>query len=185
MALAHAIMTALLEDDMSGYELARSFDSSLGFFWRASHQQIYQELRKLSEKGCLVGRTVPQKGKPSKIVYTLTGDGRAALDEWVLGEGRLLEGKDDLMVKLYNLSQHNVAHLIGELELRREQVMSRLYLYERIRRRHYENPEILSVRRKGVYLALAAGVAQGEQFLQWCDEALTMLASVKAEVDLP
>ena len=50
MALSHAIMTALLEDDLSGYELAKRFDTSLGFFWRASHQQIYQELRKLEEK---------------------------------------------------------------------------------------------------------------------------------------
>ena len=41
MALAHAIMTALLEDDLSGYELARDFETSLGFFWQASHQQIY------------------------------------------------------------------------------------------------------------------------------------------------
>ena len=47
MALAHAIMTALLEDDLSGYELAKDFEASLGFFWHASHQQIYLELRKL------------------------------------------------------------------------------------------------------------------------------------------
>ena len=37
MALAHAIMTALIDDDLSGYELAKAFDVSLGFFWRASH----------------------------------------------------------------------------------------------------------------------------------------------------
>ena len=49
MALAHAIMTALIEDDLSGYELARDFEVSLGFFWSASHQQIYQELRKMSD----------------------------------------------------------------------------------------------------------------------------------------
>ena len=181
MALAHAIMTALLEDDMSGYELARSFDGSLGFFWRASHQQIYQELSKLSGKGWLVGRTVPQEGKPSKIVYTLTGDGRAALEQWVLGGSRLVEAKDDLMVKLYNLNRGNLAHLISELEARREQVMARLYLYERIRRRHYDDPQALPLRRKGVYLALTAGVSQGEQFLQWCDNALAVLAGAQGD----
>lgn len=179
MALSHAIMTALLEDDMSGYELAKSFDSSLGFFWRASHQQIYQELRKLAQQGYLVGRTVAQKAKPGKIVYTLTGDGRAALADWVLGESRFQEGKDDLLVKLCNLGRDNVGHMIVELEQRREQVMGRLFLYERIRRRHYCDPHSLSIRRQGVYLALAAGVGQGEQFLQWCDEALTMLANVE------
>ena len=32
---------------MSGYELAKTFDSSIGFFWKADHQQIYRELSKL------------------------------------------------------------------------------------------------------------------------------------------
>ena len=32
MALAHAIMTALIDDDLSGIELAKDFEASLGFF---------------------------------------------------------------------------------------------------------------------------------------------------------
>jgi DNA-binding PadR family transcriptional regulator len=35
MALAHAIMTALIDSDLSGYELAKDFESSMGFFWNA------------------------------------------------------------------------------------------------------------------------------------------------------
>lgn len=179
MALSHAIMTALLEDDMSGYELAKSFDSALGFFWRASHQQIYQELKKLGDRGYLVGRPVQQDGRPGKIVYTLTGDGRAAMEEWVLGNSRYQEAKDDLLVKMANLSLVNAPHLIAEIENRREQVMAKLYVYERICRRHYESPASLPVRRQGVHLALRAGICQGEQFLQWCDEALAVLAALE------
>ncbi len=178
MALSHAIMTALLEDEMSGYELAKAFDVSLGLFWRASHQQIYQELHKLSDRGLLHRQTVPQAGKPDKILYGLTAAGQEALGEWVLGSGRVQEGKDDLFVKLYNLGKDNAAHLAAEVEQRRKQMMQRLYLYERIRRRHYARPDTLPVRRKGVYLALLAGIRQGEQFLAWCDEALAMLATV-------
>jgi DNA-binding PadR family transcriptional regulator len=179
MALSHAIMTAMLEDDMSGLELAQSFESSLGLFWRASHQQIYQELRKLSDKGWLSKRKVAQQARPSKIVYGLTKLGREALAKWVMGESRTQEGKDELIVKLYNLGPDNVAHLIMELEHRREQIMGRLYLYERIRRSGYDDPETLPVRRKGIYLALTAAISQGEQFLQWCDPALEMLAKVE------
>jgi DNA-binding PadR family transcriptional regulator len=180
MALQHAIMTALLEDNMSGFELARAFDASLGFFWRASHQQIYQELKKLADKGLLRSKTIPQKGKPKKIVYSITMAGRQAMDSWVYQESRVQEAKDDLFVKLYNLSDKNLAHLISELEQRREKVMQRLYLYEKIRRSHYGNPESLPTRRKGVYLALGWGSAHGEQYLKWCDEALEMLAGSKA-----
>jgi DNA-binding PadR family transcriptional regulator len=177
MALQHAIMTALLEDEMSGYELAKAFDSSLGFFWRASHQQIYQELKKLSDKGLLAKEVVPQAGKPNKIVYGLTGSGRIVMDQWVYQESKVQEGKDDLLVKLYNLSGDNTPQLMMELEQRRELAMQRLYLYEKIRRGHYQDPVSLPVRRRGVYLALAWGIASSEQFLQWCDTALQMLAT--------
>jgi len=115
MALAHAIMTALIEDDLSGYELARDFETSLGFFWHASHQQIYQELRKLAEKGWLNRREVAQSGKPDKIVYGLTAKGRVALADWVFGTTRTQAAKDELLVKLYNLSGDNVAHLANEI----------------------------------------------------------------------
>lgn len=179
MALSHAIMTALLEDDMSGYELAKAFDVSLGLFWHASHQQIYQELRKLVKAGLLEKETVPQQGKPDKIVHRLTGAGRDALAEWVWGESRVQEARDDLWVKLYNLSPHNVGRLAAEVSQRRDEMMQRLYLYEKIRRRHYDDPDRLPVRRQGVYLALLAGIRQGEQFLAWCDEAQELLSRVE------
>lgn len=178
MALQHAIMTALLEDEMSGYELARAFDSSLGFFWRASHQQIYQELKKLSAKGLLEKEVVAQVGKPNKIVYCLTEEGRTVMEEWVYQESKIQEGKDDLFVKLYNLNSDNTPRLIIELEQRRELAMQRLYLYEKIRRGHYQDPLSLPVRRRGVYLALAWGIQSSEQFLQWCDTALQMLTTL-------
>ena len=180
MALQHAIMTALLEDEMSGYELAKAFDSSLGFFWRASHQQIYQELKKLSAKGLLEKEVIRQASKPNKITYSLTDQGRTEMEQWVYQESKVQEGKDDLFVKLYNLNEANTSRLILELEQRRELTMQRLYLYEKIRRGHYQDPVSLPVRRRGVYLALAWGIQSSEQFLQWCDVALQMLATVEA-----
>lgn len=178
MALAHAIMTALLEDEMSGYELAQSFDTTLGLFWRASHQQIYRELKKLSQDGLLSSKHIEQQGKPDKILYALTDSGRDTLADWVYDKTRVQEGKDDLFVKLYNLSEDNVVHLMGEIEARREEMMGRMYLYERIRRRHYADPDVLPLRRRGIYLVLVAGIAHGEQFLSWCDTATLELAKL-------
>ena len=179
MALAQAIMTSLLDADLSGSELARDFEKSMGFFWQASHQQIYQELRKLAEKGWLNKREVNQSGKPNMIVYGLTVAGRNALADWVFGPTKVQPTKDELLLKLYNLNENNVEHIIGEISSRREEVMQRLYLYEAIRRRNDDDPVSLPVRHKGVYLALESGIHQGEQFLTWCDESLTLLATVQ------
>ncbi|HKK22230.1 MAG TPA: PadR family transcriptional regulator, partial [Pseudohaliea sp.] len=79
-------------------------------------------------------------------------------------------------VKLYNLSPANIGHLRTEIDERRQAMMQRLYLYERIRRGHYANPDALPLRRQGVYLALRMGILAGEQYLAWCDEALDLLA---------
>ena len=181
MALRYAIMTALLEDEMSGYDLARAFDKSLGFFWHASHQQIYRELKTLRERGHVAQRAERQERRPDRRVYRLTPAGRRALDAWVLEADRmrLQETKDELYIKLYNLSEANIDYFVSRLEARREAMMERLYLYERIRRRHYADPSTLPLRRKGVYLALSSGIAQGRQYLAWCDEALALLAGAR------
>ncbi len=178
MALSHAIMTALLDEELSGYDLTRRFETSLGFFWESSHQQIYRELRQLSERGWLQATPVVQDGRPDKILYALTEDGRKALAEWVQGPTNLKRAKDDLFVKLYNIGHCDPAPVLAEIRRRQEQHAARLALYEKIRQRHYAVPEQLSAHRKGIYLALAAGIRHERMYLDWCDEALTLLKDV-------
>ncbi|MER7163689.1 PadR family transcriptional regulator, partial [Streptomyces lydicus] len=67
MSLPHAILTALLEKPSSGLELTRRFDRSIGYFWSATHQQIYRELGKLAvpsvtSGGAPIGRRGTERG---------------------------------------------------------------------------------------------------------------------------
>ena len=48
MALEHALLVALREQPASGLELAKRFSRSIGFFWSATHQQIYRVLGRTS-----------------------------------------------------------------------------------------------------------------------------------------
>ncbi|MEM1145171.1 MAG: PadR family transcriptional regulator [Pseudomonadota bacterium] len=177
MALRYAILTALLDEEHSGYDLARNFDHSLGFFWQASHQQIYRELKKLSEQRFVASHAVAQEGRPDRIVYSLTESGKAALDDWVMGADKLrvLEVRDEFFIKLYNLHNENLNHIQHSLDLRVECMRGRLALYEKIRERRYSQPEKLSLRRQGVYLSLMAGIMSSEVHLNWCEMALQLL----------
>lgn len=175
MALSHAIMTALLEEDLTGYDLAKKFDTSLGFFWQASHQQIYQDLKKMLEKGWLQANTVEQSAKPNKNIYALTDAGRIELDEWVASATKPSKVKEDLYVKLYNVGHSDCSPLIDEIKQRKASAENQLALYRKIRHRHYGKPSALPATRKGIYLALLAGIRQQEMFLGWCDEALALL----------
>ena len=51
MSLAHVLLTSLMEKPSTGIDLARRFDRSMGFFWNATHQQIYRELSGMMQKG--------------------------------------------------------------------------------------------------------------------------------------
>src|SRR5436309_11627383 len=95
LALGDAILVCLTERPMTGYELAKTFDASIGFFWKADHQQIYRELTRLRERGHVQGCEVVQSGKPNKLVYTLTSEGRAALNHWAARPSSPPSIKDD------------------------------------------------------------------------------------------
>jgi DNA-binding PadR family transcriptional regulator len=181
MALSHAIMTALLEEDLSGYELAKRFDVSLAYFWRASHQQIYQELKKMADKSWLSARSVEQSGKPNKVIYALTDLGKSALNDWVQAAGKVQPAKDDLLVKLYNVGHCDVAPILRELEERQQLSLERLTLFRRIRRSHYSKPLELPASQKGVYLTLLLGVRQEELTQQWCEDARALLRTVESQ----
>ena len=120
MALGDAILACLTERPMTGYELAKTFDSSIGFFWKADHQQIYRELSKLRDRGHVQGREVVQSGKPNKLVYTLTPEGRSR----AAALGRAAEPpasiKDDLLVRLYALDSIDIEPLRADLMARLE-----------------------------------------------------------------
>ena len=181
MALSHAIMTALLEDDFTGYELAKYFDTSMGFFWRASHQQIYQELRNMAGKEWLAARTVEQSGKPNKVLYSLTALGKATLDQWILSTAKLQPAKDDFMIKLYNVGHCDIAPILAELSSRRQFAEEQLELYHRIRKKQFAHPRKLPDTKKGVYLALMVGIGHMDGFLLWSEEAQKLLATVKPQ----
>jgi hypothetical protein len=54
MSLAHVLLTSLIEKPSTGFELARRFDRSMGFFWNATHQQIYRELNGMQKKAVVL-----------------------------------------------------------------------------------------------------------------------------------
>ena len=179
MSLTHAILTALLDEDLTGYALAKQFDVSLGFFWQASHQQIYRELKGLHLLGGVNVSEVPQHGKPDKRVYSLTNHGRQMLDSWITQSTRHRGTKDELFIKLFNVGSVPIEQVTEAVEQRQVEHARKLELYRKIEARNYSFPSTLPDRKKGVYLSLLAGIRQEQTAVAWCDDALDLLATVK------
>jgi DNA-binding PadR family transcriptional regulator len=83
VALPHAILVSLCEQSGSGYELARRFDRSIGYFWAATHQQIYRTLRSMEDDGWVCVTPVVQQGRPDKKVYTVSDAGHSEMARWI------------------------------------------------------------------------------------------------------
>ena len=83
MALAQAVMSLLAHKAYSGYEIAKEFEASVGYFWQATHQQIYRELKKLEKQGWVIVEVIPQGKSLDKKVYHLTELGQQNLINWI------------------------------------------------------------------------------------------------------
>lgn len=163
---------------MTGYELARSFDTNVGFFWAASHQQIYQELHKLEKAGLITGQSVAQASRPNKNPYTLTDTGRAAIEEWMAKETKPVAAKEELFVKVFAAGRLTAQPLIPELKRRKVLHQERLALYRKIEAKSYAaalNGGKLPDAQLGKYLCLRMGIRHEEGWVAWCDEALRAL----------
>lgn len=81
--LDFAVLGLLHDSPMHGYELKKRLNSLLGSLRAFSYGSLYPCLRRLQEQGLITtDETVaPAIGKRSKVVYTLTAEGKEQLDE--------------------------------------------------------------------------------------------------------
>jgi DNA-binding PadR family transcriptional regulator len=177
VALADAILACLTERPMTGYELAKTFDSSIGFFWKADHQQIYRELSKLRERGHIQGREVVQTGKPNKLVYTLTAEGKAAFRHWSARPSTPASIKDDLLIRLYALDSVDIEPLRTDLMARQEHHRDRFERYERILKKRFPDGTA-SPADTGKLLGLHVGLRYERMVAEWCEEAIAALSAI-------
>ena len=163
---------------MSGYELAKTFDSSIGFFWKADHQQIYRELSKLRDRGHIQGHEVVQSGKPNKLVYTLTTEGRAAFRHWAARPSSPPMIKDDLLVRLCALDSVDIEPLRADLMARLEHHRDRFAHYQRILNKLFPDGAAASVADTGKLLGLRIGLRHERTVAEWCEEAIEALSAI-------
>jgi len=100
MSLPHAILTALLERPSSGLELTRRFDMSIGYFWSATHQQIYRELGRLESQGHIRALPAEQPARGQKKAYEVLPAGRAELARWTAKAQDPKPLRDTLLLRL-------------------------------------------------------------------------------------
>jgi DNA-binding PadR family transcriptional regulator len=177
MALSHAILAALNDCGCSGYDLAKRFDGSVGFFWNATHQQIYRELIKLEEQNQIAAQLIYQEHRPDKKIYTLTSQGDESLRTWIETPSTVSPRKDELLVKIFAGSIVSPQIIIAELKQHRVQHLASLQTYESIAAQYFADRSKLSDVGRYQYITLRQGIRLETEWLAWCDESIDLLES--------
>ncbi len=175
MSLRHAILVLLESEGGTGYDLVKSFNQGLGYFWNASHQQVYQELKKLNAEQCLECHVQAQQGKPDKKCYVLTERGREQLQQWLAEPARLPRINEALLVKLYAGELNDAQLLREDIERQRQHYADMLETLLAMERQYQQQDDAQRQRWKLPYFTLKRGIYGLQAWLKWADELLLEL----------
>ena len=175
MSLPHALLTALVEQPSSGSDLAGRFDRSIGYFWHATHQQIYRELARLEDAGWLESLP-PETGRGRKKVYRVLPAGRKELKRWVAQSQDPKPLRDELMVRMRAESVIGPTALSGDIQRRLAVHQDKLALYRDIEQRDFAAGNV-SRKAQLQHLVLSAGIMQETMWIEFAQKALAILAT--------
>ncbi|MFF9819476.1 PadR family transcriptional regulator [Streptomyces sp. NPDC014006] len=129
MSLRHALLGLLSERPASGYDLLKTFETSLANVWPATQSQIYTELTKLAGSGLI---TVAAEGPRGRKEYALTDEGMAELRHWLTQTEPQRNTRSDILLRVFFLGvlrpEHARAYLarLAEMSLQGEEQLRRL-----------------------------------------------------------
>ena len=178
MSLPHVILTVLSTRDATGYDITKEFSSTIGYFWKASHQQVYRELNKMAQHHLVTCVLEPQEGKPDRKVYSITDAGRIALGEWFDQPTVHPTVRDEFSAKLMACSVQSSAPFKAQLTELVEESRKLVAHYQEIESAYYSNIAMLDKSQRLERLTLRRNLLLRQAWVVWADEALAELEAL-------
>lgn len=174
MSLPHALLTTLVERSCSGSELAARFDKSIGYFWNATHQQIYRELARL-EESALIESLPEESTRGRKRAYRILQAGRDELKRWIRMEEEHTPFRHEFMVRLRAEAVVGPTGLDKEIRRRIAAHAEKLAQYREIEKRDFPvEPDDREAALQLVVLRAGIGYESG-----WLDTLNAALAALQ------
>ncbi|MEU1312391.1 PadR family transcriptional regulator [Streptomyces cinnamoneus] len=179
MALRHAVLAALLNEELSGYQLAKAFDTGVANFWHALPQQLYAELTRLESDGLITGRDVVQDTRPTKRLFRVTDAGAAEMERFTAAATKPSFIRDDLLVKVQAADHVDTGELIAQLTERAAFARAKVELFgsllQTMRGDRTEDDHLRHGERIGPYLTCLRGLAFEQENRDWCERSVAIL----------
>jgi DNA-binding PadR family transcriptional regulator len=146
---------------LSGYDLLRIVQGSIGYFWNVTRSHLYREMHSLEERGLVEAGAVA--GPRDRRPFTLTPAGRAAFAAWITEEPGEELIRFPLMITVFFGDHLPDARLDEMVSARRRQHAERLAEYRRIERR------LVAAGDRHRLATLRFGISYEEAALRWFD----------------
>jgi DNA-binding PadR family transcriptional regulator len=170
----YALLGMLSLAPMSGYDLKKATDVSIGHFWQENYAQIYPMLKQLTKEGLTTSHVEEQEGKPDRHVYTLTDKGREELQHWLAEPVTYQVYRSELLLKLFFGKQTSLPVSEQHVRQYRERQIHLLHTIEEIeadfRERWKDHPNA-----PYWLMTMSYGRHNAQASIAWCDETLTAL----------
>lgn len=166
-----AILGLLTFGEMSGYDVGKLVNRTVGHFFSPAKSQIYSELRRLVGLGFATERKIQQEDRPNKRLYRITGEGEQALRQWL--ESVDVEPpvyKIPFLLKLFFAAHMPHETLIAQVKEELRQSREVLEGFEELEREMQDKDEMFFP-----YLVLQAGLAHNRSQVDWAEKVLAEL----------
>jgi PadR family transcriptional regulator AphA len=193
VSLRHALLGVIKDTPLTGYDLVRHFQGTVGYLWSAPQSQIYPELRRMEAEGLVEAKIAPRGRRAQKRIYSVTDAGMAELRRWATDFMPLPAQRDPIMLKaaffdlapIESVREQLRAH-IAQFQWRLEQWQAR---EDAIRERRAELVEVWLSRQpieehdKIIKLknhALEGLIARARAEINWARDGLALCDEIEA-----
>lgn len=188
MSLRYALLALLTVEPMTGYDLHKQFESSVGHVWHAPDSQIYPELKRMEAAGLVEGEEVPWGPRGKKRQYHITDTGLADFQAWMTAPMDYARTRDPAHLKAAYLEwatpeaarEHFRAHISYHETLRLQWVATAdairtgtsTMLRRRLQNTEPEKHEATIAFKEFTYAGL---IAKAETEIRWAEKGLELV----------
>lgn len=112
---SYAVLGLLGIQPWTTYELAQQMERSLKHFWPRAQSRIYEEPKRLATLG-LAKASREHVGRRPRTTYTITADGRRALQRWLAEPGGGPNLELEALLKVFYGEQATKVDVLANIE---------------------------------------------------------------------
>jgi PadR family transcriptional regulator AphA len=177
----YAILGILSLAPMSGYDIKKITDNSIGHFWNENFGHLYPVLGRMEREGLISREILSTPGRPDRSVYTLTQTGKTALADWLTREPEDPPTRIELLLQIFFAKGLPIPGIIQKIKNEKDLQEQRLSTYEAIERHILEGDAHQGQGDIPFWLmTLSFGKHRSKATVAWCEETIKKLREMEA-----